>query len=282
MGEAQGQGKTLPFTKMHGLGNDFVVIDDFTRDRGGPAVDANLAKLLCFRRLGVGADQILWLKKPQNAAAADARMEVLNSDGSVAEMCGNGIRAIGLYLKKYSQLAGPKYRIETLAGVKLVEMQANGLITVDMGPAKLGKQIKSGELVRAGSRQYVFHEVNVGNPHAVIFVPDAQAIDLEKDGSSIESNSRFPQRTNVEFVQVLSESHLKVRVWERGAGATLACGTGACASAVAALALNKAKGRVKVSLTGGDLEIEWRDGGPVFMTGPASEVFRGEVALTRG
>src|SRR5260370_1451659 len=115
--------KLLPFTKMHGLGNDFVVIDDFTRDRGAPAVDASLAKLLCFRRLGVGADQLLWLKKPQNPAAADARMEVLNSDGSSAEMCGNGIRAIGLYLKKYSQLQGPKYRIETGAGVKIVEMR---------------------------------------------------------------------------------------------------------------------------------------------------------------
>jgi diaminopimelate epimerase len=273
--------KVLPFTKMHGLGNDFVVIDDFTVDRTGPTVDASMAKLLCYRRLGVGADQLLWLKKPQNAAAADARMEVLNADGSAAEMCGNGIRAIGLYLKKYSKLPGPKYRVETGAGVKLIEMRPDGLIQVDMGQVKLGKQFKSGELIRAGSRQYVFHEVNVGNPHAVILVPDAQAIDLEKDGPVIETNSRFPQRTNVEFVQVVNETHLKARVWERGAGATLACGTGACASAVAALALNKAKGRVKVALTGGELEIEWNEGGPVYMTGPAVEVFRGDFSLTR-
>lgn len=268
----------LPFTKMHGLGNDFVVIDSFTTDPG-VVVDGELAKRLCFRRLGIGADQILLLKAPQNPRAADARMEVLNADGSIAEMCGNGIRAIGLYLKKYSKLPGPKYRIETGAGIKGIEMRADGQIQVDMGPAKLGRQFKSGEMVRGGSRQYVFHEVSMGNPHAVIFVPDAQAVDLEKDGPTIETNLRFPQRTNVEFVQILGEASLKVRVWERGAGATLACGTGACASAVAALALGKAKGKVKVGLTGGELEIQWADGGPVYMTGPAVEVFRGEFRL---
>jgi diaminopimelate epimerase len=273
--------KVLPFTKMHGLGNDFVVVDSFTTDLGGLKLDGDLAKRLCFRRLGIGADQVLWLKKPQNPSAADVRMEVLNADGSSAEMCGNGIRAIALYLKKHSKLPGPTYRIETGAGIKVVELRPDGLIRVDMGPARLGKLFKAGELVRAGSRQYVFHEVDLGNPHAVILVPDAQAIDLEKDGPPIETAQRFPQRTNVEFVQVLGDWGLKVRVWERGAGATLACGTGACASAVAAIALGKAKNKVKVGLTGGELEIEWKAGSPVYMTGPAVEVFRGEMDLTR-
>jgi len=270
--------RKLPFTKMHGLGNDFVVIDDFIPATPGPVIDAQLAKRLCFRRLGVGADQLLWLKKPSDANA-DLRMDVLNSDGSSAEMCGNGIRAVGLYLKKYSKLQGPRYRVDTAAGVKTIELKADGMVQVDMGAPKLGKQWKSGEVLRVGSRQYVFHEVSMGNPHAVIFVPDAQAVDLEKDGPVIESNSRFPGRTNVEFVQIVSETQIRARIWERGAGATLACGTGACASAVAALGLGKAKGKVRVVLLGGELEIEWAQGRPVLMTGPAAEVYRGEFNL---
>ncbi len=278
----------LPFTKMQGIGNDFIVIDELRgaseilqgASQVSQVLDPHLAKRLCDRRNGIGADQILWIRKPEHSGA-DARMEILNADGSTAEMCGNGIRAVGLYLHDH----GPKpkqskYQIETLAGVLETEIRGRD-VRVNMGVPQLGEAFPEGEELHALGRLYRFFEVNMGNPHAVFFVEeDLKSLPLEDLGPEIENHSRFPDRTNVEFVQVLDERTLQVRVWERGAGITLACGTGACASAVAALATKRVQGVVTVRLPGGDLRVEWAGGAnPVFMEGPALEVFRGEYDL---
>lgn len=272
----------LPFTKMHGLGNDFVLIDDFTesapakRNEKTP-IDENLARALCDRRRGVGCDQLLWIK-PAQAADADLRMDILNNDGSVAEMCGNGIRAVGLYLHRYWEKK-PAYRVETLAGIKTIEVKDENRVVVDMGPPTFGERSFSGEPIEVQGQIFNFHEIGMGNPHAVLFVDDAERIPAGTLGPIIERLPRFPKRTNVEFVEVRGPSGLKIRVWERGAGLTEACGTGACAAAVAALALERVKGAVRVELPGGVLTIRWREGEPVMMEGPAAEVFRGEWLL---
>ena len=271
----------LPFTKMQGIGNDFVVIDDFfTQATQGP-ISPEQATRICDRRFGIGADQILWLKPALDAKTADARMEILNADGSAAEMCGNGIRAIALYFNDRVRQKKSSYRIETMAGVKTVEIHG-GLVTVDMGVPGLGGGFPSeGELLEVGGVKLRFFEVNMGNPHAVFFVENLDRVapgqTVESLGPLVENHPRFPKRTNVEFVKVEGPSAIRVRVWERGAGITLACGTGACASAVATLATGRAQGRLTVHLPGGDLRIGW--GGksePVMMEGPAREVFRGE------
>lgn len=276
-----GRVKTIPFLKMQGIGNDFVVIDDLARPEPSP-ITPEVVRKIADRRYGVGADQILWLRKP-HAAAADARMEILNSDGSSAEMCGNGIRAVGVYLYRH----GPKpsqgrYLVETLAGLLPVEVTGGAdaamLVSVEMGKPVLGGGFA--EEIIVGDQKLMVHEVSMGNPHAVIFVEDAETFPVEKFGPVIETHRRFPKRTNVEFVQVINEREIRVRVWERGAGITLACGTGACASAVAALATGRVKGEVTVQLPGGTLWICWEgDDSPVIMRGPAEEVFRGEFHL---
>ena len=278
--------RQLRFTKMHGLGNDFVVVNDLEGDTS--PVNPALARRICDRRFGIGADQVLWLKRPIDSSA-DARMEILNPDGSSAEMCGNGIRAVTLELfRKSSKKAGKtSYVIETLAGLKHVEVRGEGRsVRVDMGrPVLYAEPAGDGELLRLPStfvdaESIRFFEVNVGNPHAVIFVEDVARFLVEQHGPLIEHHPRFPKRTNVEFVQVLGSGCLRVRVWERGTGITLACGTGACAAVVAALATNRVAGPVTVELPGGSLRVEW--GGPghsVFLEGPAEETFRGEFPL---
>jgi diaminopimelate epimerase len=271
---------SLPFLKMHGLGNDFVLIDALTPFTSH-ILNPELARRICDRRFGVGADQVLWLKPAQAGNGADARMEIFNANGSMAEMCGNGIRALVLYLFRYGPKPGQhSYLIETLAGIKKVQIHGE-LISVDMGiPVLGGGFLKEGEVIQVAGRQVRFYEVNLGNPHAVIFADRLDVVQLEQLGPAIETHLRFPHRTNVEFVQVLNASEIRVRVWERGAGATLACGTGACASAVASLATSQVKGDVQVHLPGGTLQIRWPGvGSSVVMTGPAQEVFRGEFIL---
>lgn len=271
----------LSFTKMHGLGNDFVVIDSYFQSIP-MALNADLARRICDRRLGIGADQILWLKPA--TAQADLRMEVLNADGSEAEMCGNGIRAVALYIRRRDREPKSCYRIETLAGVKTVEIHGDQ-VTVDMGVPTLGTGVvQGGELLEIAGSKMPFFEINVGNPHAVFFVEDLErpwsGQTVESLGPMVEKNPRFPERTNVEFVRVESPESIRVRVWERGAGITLACGTGACASAVASLAAGRVKGRVTVHLPGGDLKVSWAGQGfPVLMEGPAQEVFSGEYFI---
>jgi diaminopimelate epimerase len=271
----------IPFLKMQGLGNDFVVIDDLGKPEGlRQRIPPELAREICDRRFGVGADQILWLKTPQDASC-DARMDILNADGSVAEMCGNGIRAAGLYLYRHGPKPKSGYRIETLGGIKDLEICKDGeggarSVRVDMEkPLLQGGFPDQGERLMAGGQELRFFEVNMGNPHTVFFTDDVLGVPLERLGPLIETHARFPSRTNVEFVQVTGPSAIRVRVWERGAGITLACGTGACASAVASLATRRVSGTVEVELPGGLLKIRWNPGEPVFMEGPAEEVFRG-------
>lgn len=275
----------IPFLKMQGIGNDFVVISDLgdAMDRGSSeALGADFGRQICDRRYGVGADQILWLRRPVQDQSADARMEIINSDGSTAEMCGNGIRAVGVYLHRYGRSKGRKsYRVETPAGPKIVDLVKEAPapeVRVDMGAPEFGKKtLSGGEAIEVDGQRLEFFEVGMGNPHAVFFVDGVDSFPVEKLGPLIEKHSRFPKRTNVEFVELQGSSDIKVRVWERGAGITLACGTGACASAVATLATGRAKGPLRVHLPGGTLTIEWAgEGKPVMMTGPAEEVFRGE------
>ncbi len=297
---------SVPFLKMHGLGNDFVLIDDLVgpfqeggvrREPGAPGITPELAARMGHRQFGVGFDQLLWLRVagtpwtvtrgrvPADAPQADARMEIFNPDGSMAEMCGNGVRAAALYLFRYGPKPGQSlYRIETLGGLKEIEVR-DGRMTVDMGPPLLGTGLEGealGSDIDFGGSTHLGHEVNMGNPHAVFFVPCLKEIPFEKWGPEAERHARFPNRANIEFVEVDGPSDLRVRVWERGAGPTLACGTGACAAAVAALQTHRVKldpqtGFVGVHLPGGKLEISWRGPGtPVLMRGPAAEVFRGE------
>ena len=277
--------KSFPFTKMHGLGNDFVVIDEVTSsDRSAKGLlprklSAELSQKISDRRLGIGCDQILRLLPPISDKSADARMEILNPDASEAEMCGNGIRAVALYLSRYGTSKN-EYRFETLAGPQIVSMEQNGSVRVNMG---LPKYAEKPEMIEAhtlkGTEFFTFWDVNMGNPHAVSLISKVESIDLENIGPAVERHSRFPKRTNVEFIEVLSKDAIRLRVWERGAGVTLACGTGACASAVAAILAGKCNSELTVHLPGGDLSIAWKGKGePVFMTGPAEEVFFGRFA----
>lgn len=275
----------LPFIKMNGLGNDFVVVDDLSaHGKKQSPLNPESAKRICDRRFGVGADQILWVLPPEGSEA-DARMEVLNADGSSSEMCGNGLRAVALYLKNSGPRPGRKeYKIETPAGIHRASFE-EGLIRIQMGTPQLLRGFNSkGEDVEVRGptgrlRRFQFFEVSMGNPHAVIFLPHDE-VHLETFGPLIEKSSLFPQRTNVEIVQVNDPGSIAVAVWERGAGVTLACGSGACASAAAAIATGQVGELLTVHLKGGPLRVEWKGGQePLFMTGPAAENFRGEMDL---
>ena len=264
------------FIKMHGLGNDFVVLD---RRAGGEMPTAEVARRIADRRLGVGCDQLLVLLPSSRAAAF---MRILNPDGSEAEACGNGTRCVGRLLMEESR--ADLVTIETVAGVLEVAADARSY-TVDMGaprfgwreiplarPAEtLGLDLIHGPLARPVA-------VNLGNPHAVFFVDDVGAIPLADLGPAIEHHGLFPERTNVEVVEVRDRRTLRVRVWERGAGITPACGSGACAALVAAVRLGRTGRTAEVVLDGGTLRIDWSEPGRVLMTGSAEISYRGELA----
>jgi diaminopimelate epimerase len=268
---------------MHGIGNDFIVIDN----RGG-SVDnlaaSDLARRFCERRFSVGADGLLLLS---NSAIADVRMRVINADGSEAEMCGNGIRCFAKYCYENSIVQKSIMSIETLAGIRKTWLTVlNGLVKtvkVDMGaPAwersaipMVGSGICADEDLRVDGQVYKVTCLSVGNPHCVVFIPEVDSFPVDVVGPKIETHSAFPNKTNVEFVQVLNNEELKVRVWERGCGETTACGTGACASVAAGNVLRKTGEKVTVHLTGGDLDVEYR--GCLFMSGPAEKVFEGTL-----
>jgi diaminopimelate epimerase len=266
----------LPFRKMHGLGNDFVVLD--ARRQPIP-LSATAARAIADRRTGIGCDQIMIIEPARSGG--DAFLVIRNADGGVVESCGNGTRCVARLLMDESGKDG--LTLETLGGA-VVAKRAGGLVSLDMGPAKTDWQAiplkqPADTLhvpVSAGPLQDAV-AVNVGNPHAVFFVKDADAVDLKSLGPKLEHDPMFPARVNVEAVQVLSHSHIRMRVWERGVGITQACGTGACASAVAAALRGLTGRKVKVTLDGGDLEIEWRADNHVIMTGPVSEVFTGTL-----
>jgi diaminopimelate epimerase len=291
----------LQFTKMHALGNDFVVIDD--REATLRRL-SQLSKKLCDRRFGVGADQLLVLGSSKKA---DFRMRIFNADGSEVEMCGNGIRCLGnyiwdnifrceesLYARKYCQSID-SVSIETIAGIMKLHKKRS-LFRVDMGEpvlepelipvnlSKLPKKFHTKKItnysLKAGNRKFKINCLSMGNPHAVIVVKNVDSVDLGTYGRKIENYALFPNRTNVEFIQVLNQTNIKMRVWERGSGETMACGTGASASAVVSALLGLTHRKVTVHLPGGTLLIEWSaKDNHVYMTGPAESVFRGRIDL---
>lgn len=282
----------LTFTKMHGLGNDFVVIEDLsnTWDLAPEAV-----AWLCDRHFGIGGDGLILVRRSARAGA-EYYMHYYNADGSLAEMCGNGIRCFAKYLVDRELIASDvtDLAIDTLGGLKQVTVVrgADSLMevaTVDMGepilaPAAIPARF-DGDAVLDAPLSTTYGDVAVtlvsmGNPHAVLWVDDVDEAPVETLGPEIEVHDRFPHHTNVEFVQVLAPDRVRMRVWERGVGETLACGTGACAVTVAAALTGRTGRSVTVELLGGELEIVWAEDGRVRMTGSATEVFEGVVHLT--
>lgn len=274
--------KKIPFTKMHGTGNDFVVLDGF---RSSVRVTPSLARRLCDRRFGVGADQVLVLAPSR---VADLKMLIYNADGSQVEMCGNGIRCVARYAVETGRVKKKAMTVETLAGVRSAILDRSG-VRVDMGAPILearripttgaGRVIQKPFVVRPGAGpkpvRLELTAVSMGNPHAVIFVDDLDRVPLEEWGRSLERHPFFPKRTNVEFVQEINPDRARVRVWERGSGATLACGTGACAVGVAGVLTGRFHRKVVLSLPGGDLGVEWAPDNRVYLTGPAAFVYEG-------
>lgn len=273
----------MHFTKYNGLGNDFIFLDGATAlSVKHPAL---LAQQLCDRRFGIGADGLVLLLP---SARADVRMRIINSDGSEAEMCGNASRCVPIHLFRRGLCTKKEISLETLAGIIRTEIidESCGLVRVDMGSPRLHRaeipivgapdDQAIGVPVGVGGKTFFGTAVSMGNPHFVIFTDDVESVALEQVGPVIEKHSLFPRKTNVEFVQVLNKYTLRMRVWERGAGITRACGTGACAAAVAGVLNSKTAGKITVKLDGGDLQIEWPDKQHVFMTGLAQEVFTGE------
>ncbi len=276
----------MKFTKMQGCGNDYVYVNCFEES----VQDANaLAKQVSDRHFGIGSDGLILIKPSETA---DFTMEMYNADGSRGEMYGNAIRCVGKYFSDHGMSKKTELSIETLAGIKFLTLSAKGgkvdEVTVDMGiPAFAPEQIPvvaDGERVvdepiLVGGRQYRMTAVSMGNPHAVVFVEDTKVLPMKEIGPLFEHHERFPQRVNTEFVQIVDRKNINMRVWERGSEETWACGTGACASAVAAILNGHTGEEVTVHMLGGDLRIRYdRQGsGHVYMTGPAVEVFCGEL-----
>ena len=275
----------LQFSKYQGLGNDFLMVDG--RTAAGDAwlgLTPERIQRLCDRRFGIGADGVILALPPRGDG--ELRMRIFNADGTEPEMCGNGIRCLARFLADSDgDQPGRSWQIETLAGRIVPELQPGGMIRVDMGtPFLLPEQVPTtldigpdgipqGELEAAGTR-FAAGAAGMGNPHVVIPVEDVAAVDLERFGAALEVHSAFPARTNVHFVQVLSPDHLRMRVWERGAGPTLACGTGACATLVVCHRLGLAERSARLDLPGGPLWIDWDAASDhLFMTGPAEAVF---------
>ena len=271
----------IRFTKMHGLGNDFILIDDRDSSIGNLP---EFSQKICNRRYGIGADQVLLLN---NSDIADFRMQIFNADGSEVEMCGNGIRCLAKYVWDRNLSDKNILSVETLGGIVRPE-KAGDMVKVDMGepifdPKKIPVDISvGGEHIidyplSVGDREFLITCVSMGNPHAVIFVDDLSDFGVTYYGPIIETHALFPKRTNVEFIQIVSLREIQMRVWERGSGETLACGTGASAAAVASNLKGLAERTVTVRLQGGNLVIDWATDNHVYMTGPAVEVFHGEL-----
>ena len=275
--------KLRKFWKMHGLGNDYVVIDN--RDQKiGDKQAAELAKKLCERRFSVGADGLLLVC---NSNVADVKMRIFNADGSEAEMCGNGIRCFAKYCFENGIVKKNEFPIETLSGIKHVWLTVKDIevktVKVDMGSPNwersslpmLGEGTCINEELEVDEEMYKVTCLSMGNPHCVIFVDKVAEFPVEYVGPMVENHPSFPKRTNVGFVQVLNKSELKVRVWERGCGETLACGTGTCAAVAAANKLGKVGTKVTVHVLGGDLQVEV--GKNLFLSGAAEKVFQGTL-----
>jgi len=279
----------LPFTKMHGIGNDYVYVDAFAHRVADPA---RVARLVSPRTTAIGSDGLI-LICPSDVA--DCRMEMYNADGSRGEMCGNGIRCVAKYAFEHGIAPKTQLAIETDAGVKTLSLDVRdgrvASVTVDMGepildgaaiPVRAEGRVVAAPLAVDGVT-YGITCVSMGNPHSVLFVDDTATAPVHTLGPRIETDPFFPNKVNVEFIQLLEAapaSRLRMRVWERGSGETAACGTGACAAAVAAVLTGRGRRKVEIELLGGNLQIEWRESdGHVLMTGPATEVFSGEIEI---
>ncbi len=277
----------LRFTKMHGAGNDYLYVDGFANPIPDPAA---VSRRLSPRRKGVGADGLI-LVQPSKLAAC--RMEMYNADGSRGEMCGNGIRCVAKFAYDRGLSRANPMTIETDCGVKTLDLELRGGkvvgAIVDMGapivdperiPVRAAGPMVTNLPIAAGDRTYLGTCVSMGNPHCVVFLSDLGGLDLARLGPEFEHHELFPKGVNTEFIQVLTRGELKMRVWERGSGETAACGTGACAAAVAGVLTDRSDRKVTIHLLGGDLEIEWREGdGHVTMRGEAVEVFEGEAEV---
>ncbi|MRR05377.1 MAG: diaminopimelate epimerase [Deltaproteobacteria bacterium] len=278
----------MKFTKMQGAGNDYVYVNCFEENVENPA---ELAQRVSNRNFGIGSDGLILIMP---STVADVRMRMFNSDGSESEMCGNGIRCVAKYAYDHGIVSKKEITAETGAGILTLQLFANDgnkidRVRVNMGEPRLVRS-EIPMLGDAASRVVdeplnILHStfkitcVSMGNPHCVIFVDDVEDFPVDKYGPLIENHEMFPRRTNVEFVQVISRTEVRQRTWERGAGETLACGTGASAVTVACVLNGLTERRIVNHLSGGDLEMEWPENGPVFMTGPAVQVFTGEIDL---
>lgn len=279
----------IKFTKMHGLGNDYVYIDCYSKEVDLGNI-SDLAKFMSNRHFGIGSDGIILICKSK---VADFKMRMFNFDGSEAEMCGNGIRCIGKFVYDKGLTNKETVKVETLAGIKILKLNVkNGkveTVRVDMGepilepkeiPVDFDEEPVKGLKINAIDREFDFTCVSMGNPHAITLVENTKKFDIEKYGPILEIDEHFPKRSNIEFIEVTDKNNVKMRVWERGAGETLACGTGACATAVACNINGLTDRKVNVELLGGTLEIEWdEETNHVFMTGSATTVFEGEIDI---
>lgn len=277
----------MRFTKMHGLGNDYIYVNCFEETVENPS---EVAKKVSDRHFGIGSDGLVLIMPSERA---DFKMRIFNSDGSEAEMCGNAIRCVGKYVFDRGMTNKNVIRVETLAGIKVLELTVQDgkakLVKVDMGepilkpeniPVNSDKEIFRTEPVEIDGKEFKVTCVSMGNPHAVSYVKNVDIFPLEKIGPKMEHHPLFPKRINAEFVEVIDRTTLKMRVWERGAGETLACGTGACAVLVASVLNGVSERKATVKLLGGDLIIEWNENNNhVYMTDPAVKVFEGEVDL---
>ena len=275
----------MKFTKMHGLGNDYVYIDAINQKI---EQESSLAQFVSNRHFGIGADGLILICKSEKA---DFKMRMFNSDGSEAEMCGNGIRCVGKFVYDKEFTDKTTVRIETLAGIKTLKLNVKEgkveTVKVDMGEPILEAEkipVISNEkhvknlLLKAEGKEFKFTCVSMGNPHAITIVENTEKFDIQKYGKILEIDKVFPNKTNVEFIEIVDRKHVKMRVWERGAGETLACGTGACATAVACYLNDLTDRELNVELLGGTLKIEWNnEDNHVYMTGPAVTVFEGTL-----
>ena len=275
----------IKFTKMHGLGNDYVYIDAINQNIQN---ESKLAQFVSNRHFGIGSDGLILICESK---VADFKMRMFNSDGSEAEMCGNGIRCVGKFVYDKGFTNKTTVTIETLAGIKTLKLNIKDekveTVRVDMGEPILEankipviskeEPVKNLEL-EAENRKFKFTCVSMGNPHAITIVENTKEFEVERYGKILEVDKAFPKKANIEFAQVIDKENIKMRVWERGAGETLACGTGACATAVACNLLNLTGRKVNIELLGGTLNIEWNENdNHIYMTGPAVTVFDGEL-----
>ena len=277
----------MRFTKMHGLGNDYVYVNCFEERIENPS---ETARYVSDRHFGVGSDGLIMINPSE---AADFEMEMYNADGSRGEMCGNGIRCVAKYVYDYGLTDKTSISVETLGGIKYLDLTVEDgkavLVKVDMGtpildpgqiPIVSVREAVIDEPVVVDGTEYRMTGVSMGNPHAVIYVDDLGGLDLVEVGPKFENHERFPKRINTEFAHVIDRTTVEMRVWERGSGETLACGTGACAVAVASILNGNTEDEVTVKLLGGDLLIRWdRESDKVYMTGPATVVYDGEIEI---